>query len=53
MLKYWFYGCLKCYRTIDYLECVSIGVSQEMMDEDFVKDFFKTIFLEYHRSMVR
>lgn len=31
----------------NYLETISIGIEQEIMDEIFMKEFFKTIFKEY------
>ncbi|MEO9021058.1 MAG: DUF4760 domain-containing protein [Ginsengibacter sp.] len=32
---------------LNYLECISIGVEQNIMDEMFMKEFFKTLFIDY------
>lgn len=33
----------------NYLETISIGVQQGIMDEDFMKEFFKTVFRDYYK----
>ena len=33
----------------NYFEGISIGVQQGIMDEAFMKEFFKTVFTEYHK----
>jgi hypothetical protein len=33
----------------NYFEGISIAVLQGIMDEEFMKEFFKTVFIEYHQ----
>lgn len=33
----------------NYFEGISIGVQRGIMDEEFMKEFFKTVFIEYHK----
>ncbi len=33
----------------NYFEGISIGLQQGIMDEAFVKEFFRTVFIEYHQ----
>lgn len=35
---------------LNYLEAISIGIEQGIMDEAFMKGFFKTIFIETHQQ---
>jgi hypothetical protein len=34
--------------AFNYLECIAIGVQQGIIDEEFIKTFFKTIFRDYN-----
>lgn len=35
---------------LNYFESISVGIDQGIMDEAFIKDFFKTIFMEYFKK---